>query len=355
MKYNLFFKLILFGFICAFIATSCVKEGPMGPAGADGEDGLDGTNGLNGSDGTAGCIVCHSSNQLLFAMENQWSTSMHANGAAFERNTGECAICHTSQGFLGNLDGSYAYGAEGAMISNPNPQNCYTCHNIHKTFTSADLSLTVSGPVVLRNTGGQSHDFGKGSICASCHQGRTVAIWPVAGGDSIQAGSRYGIHHGPQGNVIAGVGMGLFEVGDGLVNSVHANIENTCVTCHMAEPYGTQAGGHTWNMTYVYHGADAIWDAGCSSTSCHPAGEDIHKLAEEFQTEINLLLVELKTLLDTEGITRPGSDSNVNGKYPAVVAGAYIDYLALTEDGSLGIHNPKYVKKLLENLIDELS
>ena len=36
MKYNSFLKLILFGFICAFIAVSCTKEGPMGPAGANG-------------------------------------------------------------------------------------------------------------------------------------------------------------------------------------------------------------------------------------------------------------------------------------------------------------------------------
>ena len=353
MKCSSKIKFILFGFLVVFMAASCVKEGPVGPAGMNGTDGVDGANGLNGSDGTAGCVVCHSSNQVLFALENQWSVSMHANGAAFERNTGECAVCHTSQGFLANLEGTY--DIVNGMISNPNPQNCYTCHNIHETYTSADLALTVTGAVELRNTGGQSHDFGKGSVCASCHQGRTVAIWPVAGGDSIQAGSRYGVHHGPQGNVIAGVGMGLFEVGDGLVNSAHSSIENTCVTCHMAEPYGTQAGGHTWNMTYEYHGAAAIWDASCSSTSCHPAGEDVHALAEEFQTEISLLLAELKTLLDAEGITRPGSDSNVNGKYPAVVAGAFIDYLALTEDGSKGIHNPKYVKKLLENLIDELS
>lgn len=351
MKYDSFLKLILFGFICAFMATSCVKEGPMGPAGADGADGIDGTNGLNGTDGTAGCVVCHSNNQVLFAMENQWSNSMHALGTAFERNTGECAVCHTSQGFLANVAGTY--DVNNGVINNPNPQNCYTCHSIHKTFTSDDFALTVSGAVELRNTGGKTHDFGKGSVCASCHQGRTVAVWPVAGGDSIQAGSRFGVHHGPQSNVIAGVGMGLFEIGSGLVNSAHASIENTCVTCHMAEPYGTQAGGHTWGMTYVYHGADAIWDAGCSATACH-AGEDVHALAEEFQTEIKVLLAELKTLLDAKGITKPGSNSNVNGKYPAVVAGAFIDYLALTEDGSNGIHNPKYVKKLLKNLIAEL-
>jgi len=79
MKYNSFLKLILFGFVCAVMATSCVKEGPMGPAGADGTNGTNGTNGLNGSDGTASCIVCHSSNQVLFAKENQWRSSRKMN------------------------------------------------------------------------------------------------------------------------------------------------------------------------------------------------------------------------------------------------------------------------------------
>ena len=48
MKYNSLLKLVLFGFICAFMATSCVKEGPMGPAGADGSDGSDGAAGVDG-------------------------------------------------------------------------------------------------------------------------------------------------------------------------------------------------------------------------------------------------------------------------------------------------------------------
>ena len=54
MKYNSFFKLLLFGFICAIMAASCTKEGPMGPAGSDGKDGIDGVDGVNGQDGEDG-------------------------------------------------------------------------------------------------------------------------------------------------------------------------------------------------------------------------------------------------------------------------------------------------------------
>ena len=325
----------------------------MGPAGADGTDGVDGT---DGTDGTAGCIICHSDDQVLYAKENQYAASGHATLPDFERNEGECAICHTSQGFLGNLDGSYDWTADGAMISDPNPQNCYTCHNIHSTYTSADLALTVSGAIELRNTGGQTYDFGAGSLCASCHQGRDVEPWPVEGGDSISVTStRYGVHHGPQGNVVAGVGMGLFEVGDGLVNSAHSSAADACVTCHMAEAFGTQAGGHTLWMTYDYHGSEVLNDAGCFAAGCHSDGEDMGDLVEEYQTEIQVLLAELKTKLDDAGITNAGSDNSVSGKYSGLVAGACLDYKALTEDGSFGVHNPKYTKKLLENLIDALN
>lgn len=356
MKYKTTFKFILFGFICAFLATSCVKEGPMGPAGANGKDG---TNGTNGTDGTAGCIVCHSDNQVIYAKELQYAASGHANGTAFERNTGECATCHTSQGFLGNLDGSYVWEVDGvevdgAMIPNPSPQNCYTCHNIHSTYTAADLALTVSGPITLRNTNGATHDFGAGSLCASCHQGRTLDPWPVAGGDSIVAGSRYGIHHGPQGNLIAGVGMGLFEVGSGLVNSTHTSATNTCVTCHMGEAYGTQAGGHTLKMTYSLHGSEELVESGCFAAGCHQEGQDMLGLVEEFQTEIQVKLADLKTRLDAAGITSPGSDSNNKGKFSGLVAGAFVDYDAIVQDGSFGVHNPYYVSKLLDNLIEAL-
>ena len=61
MKYNSFFKILLFGFICAFMATSCVKEGPMGPAGSNGADGSDGKDGV---DGQVTCLQCHSGTNM---------------------------------------------------------------------------------------------------------------------------------------------------------------------------------------------------------------------------------------------------------------------------------------------------
>ncbi|MCB2218917.1 MAG: hypothetical protein KQI35_00880 [Bacteroidetes bacterium] len=344
-KVNLFYliSMVLFGMM---IAVSCTKEGPAGPAGADGTDGEDG---IDGQDGTATCIECHDDSQVLFARTIQWEHSTHATGGNFERNEGECAICHTSQGFLGNLDGSYNYEEDGAFISNPNPPNCYTCHMIHDTYTTDDLAFTVTGPVELRNTGGATFDFGNGSLCASCHQGRTVDPFPEVGGDDIEVtSSRYGVHHGPQANTLAG--MGLFEPGTGYTDHPHkTGIANGCVTCHMAEPFGQQAGGHTMNISYVYHGSTEVNVAGC--TDCHTDPDGLIENTEELQAEIQALLDELKGHLDAAGITEEGSDSSIPGTYSAEVAGACLNYKAITEDRSLGVHNPSYIKKVLQNTI----
>jgi hypothetical protein len=349
-KFNLFYFVATVFVAFMLILASCTKEGPAGPAGKDGTNGTNGIDGQDGADGTTTCIECHSDNQVLFAKENQWAHSTHALGGNFERNTGECAVCHTSQGFLGNLDGSYDYTAAGAAISNPNPPNCYTCHKIHDTYTPADLAYTVTGAIELRNTGGSTFDFGSGSLCASCHQGRTVDPWPTPGGaDIVVTNSRYGVHHGPQANTVTGMGLEGFGASS---DHPHKNIENACVKCHMADPFGAQAGGHTMNIAYDYHGATEVNHAGC--ISCHSDEGELATKTEELQAEIAGLLADLKVLLDASGITAEGSDNSISGTYPAEVAAACLNYKAITEDRSLGVHNPTYIKRTLENSIDAL-
>jgi hypothetical protein len=66
------------------------------------------------------------------------------------------------------------------------------------------------------------------------------------------------------------------------------------------------------------------------------------------------MLAELKTMLDEIGATNEGSDNSVAGTYPPEVAGAVLNYKALTEDRSLGVHNPSYVKKVLQNTMEAL-
>ncbi len=346
---NKFSFLLSFLLIASMAFVSCTKEGPAGLAGKDGKDGKDGEDGINGLDGTATCMQCHDNTQSLDARVLQWESSFHATGDAFARNTGDCATCHTSQGFRGKLDGTYDPTATGAKITNPNPPNCYTCHKIHESYTPGDLALTVSGAIAMNNVEG-THEFGTGNICASCHQARPLNPFPTAGGGDYVIPSPYwGLHHGTQANVLKGVG--LFNVGTGLANSLHATmVSESCVTCHMADGYGDQSGGHTM---WMRNEAGVMNTAGC--ISCHTNATDLKNSTAALQAEVTALLAELKEKLVATGVINPTTESPVPGTYSQVVAGCFINYKAVSEDKSLGVHNPGFVKKLLENSIEALN
>lgn len=347
MKKQNLTKLFMLLMLAMAVAAGCTKEGPQGPPGQDGQDGQDG---IDGTDGTAGCIKCHDDSQMIEAKSLQWEASIHATGGNFERNGTSCAPCHTSQGFLEVLETGNMTTAN--AISDPLPVNCYTCHNIHSTYTEEDWALTATEPVELW-LNGVTTDQGVANLCVNCHQPRVVDPFPdptnLEGTFEVTS-SRFGPHHGPQGALIAATGG--FEVGDGYnSNHAHGNIENTCTTCHMAEAYGDQAGGHTMSMGYMYHGHMEYNIAGC--TDCH--SDDIVEDLEEENMEFEEGLAQLRDLLEAEGIYNSETGLANTGTYTNRVAGAYYNYMFLEEDRSLGLHNYSYAKTLLENSIESLT
>jgi hypothetical protein len=54
------------------------------------------------------------------------------------------------------------------------------------------------------------------------------------------------------------------------------------------------------------------------------------------------------------GAMNEGSDNSVAGTYTPEVAGAVLNYKALSEDRSLGVHNPSYVKRVLQNTMEAI-
>ncbi|MDZ7743029.1 MAG: hypothetical protein U5Q03_15155 [Bacteroidota bacterium] len=324
-------------FASAMIMSGCTKEGPAGPAGKD------------GTDGTAGCVQCHDDSEAIFAASVQWEASVHATGGNFERNNASCGACHTSQGFLQRIANG-TMEADGT-IENPTPINCYTCHNIHETYTPEDWAFTATEPVEFW-INGDVVDMGRANLCAQCHQARVPNPMPVVGStEEVEVTSvRYGPHHGPQGNLLAG--SSVYEVPGSInyVNSMHTDIENGCVSCHMAEAYGAQAGGHTMGVGYDYHGHTEINEAGC--VACHE-GEDLTALVEEYKEETHALLTELKNMLITEGVL-DSSGYAIPDTMPMHLAGAIYNYKFIEEDRSGGIHNPKYTKATLTNTIESL-
>jgi len=280
---------------------------------------------------------------LIEARQVQYANSLHGSGYTFERSDASCAICHTSEGFTERIaTGSVEIAGD---IENPSPVNCRTCHQIHDTYTAADWALATSDPVTLQLTG-DTIDLGKGNLCASCHQPRwSYEIPQVGGGDVEITSTRFGPHHGPQSTML----FGLAGYGEFTGTSVHSIVPDGCITCHMADAYGKQAGGHTMSMEYEYHGSEVQNVAGCES--CHSDIESFDR--NGVQTEIQALIDELKDLLVAEGLITE-SGSGITGTFTSVQAGALWNYKTVTEDRSLGVHNPQFAKVLLQTAIDAL-
>jgi len=325
--------------------------GATGAAGDTGSAGAQGATGASGPAGTAACSTCHNETTMLLAKQIQSAASVHQTGSAFERNSTSCAICHTSEGFLERIEAGSMEIAE--AVENPTPPNCRTCHEVHTTYTAADYGLTTSAPVTFELTG-DTFDFGTGNLCASCHQPRWSYTVPEVGGGAYEVTStRFGPHHGPQSSILAGVG----GYGESLPGSHGTNIHYTygvlatdsCTVCHMADAYGDQAGGHSFNMTYEYHGSERENLAGCAVCHVGIASFDRNSVQTDIQTKLDTLKAALigAGILDAEG-------SIVTGTYTSAQAGALWNYRTVTEDRSLGIHNPLYVFALLDTAIAAL-
>ena len=325
--------------------TSC--EGPAGPAGQDGQNGKDGV------DANATCIQCHNDKTRVLAKMMQTSNSGHQTGTSYERSTADCAPCHTHQGYLDVL-------ASGEMeasgdISNPVPANCRTCHMIHENYDSTDFALRTTAAVDLW-INNASVDLGNSNVCVSCHQPRIPDPMPaMGGGDVTITSNRWGPHHGTQSAIVWGTAG--YEVA-GSVSYPESGSSAThysagCATCHMAEPFGAFAGGHSFNMTYDYHGHETDLVVGCQK--CHSSIEDFDY--HNVQTDVEALVTQLEDKLVTAGIVDQASGLvNASSSTPLVIsadqAGALMNYYMVSEDRSMGIHNPPYVKALLQNSIE---
>ncbi|GAB1370472.1 hypothetical protein MASR1M45_05330 [Candidatus Kapaibacterium sp.] len=330
--------------------TSC--EGPAG------KDGLAGT---DGKDGQEQCATCHNSSNLLFAKQLQWENSQHGKGTSFERSAATCAPCHTNDGFLEVVSsGEFNTKAE---IMNPTGQNCRTCHHVHRKSDQTDWELTYTGDVKFRMSN-TTHNFGKGSVCAMCHQTRALSpMIDITKTDSTYrvGSSHFGPHYSSAANAF--VGNGAFEIpGPEPYNKtvVHMNVlQNSCVDCHMGKAYGAQAGGHTMKMKY--DNGTTLVDNISVCKGCHTDANVTNFDFYGTQTETRNLLTQLREILVTKKMIDTTSshghwehDAAVPGSYPTLHAAALYNYRWAAADQSWGIHNPKYIKAVIKNAINAL-
>ncbi len=321
--------------------------GCAGDDGKDGTDGADGTQGPTGPEGppgTATCMNCHTDSwdldHYILTKQTEYATSQHGTGETWVRKGDPCSRCHTTEGFQ-----AYVNTGVPEAVSNSSRIGCFACHAPH---TNENFDLRASGAVTLEVSGG-TYDKKNSNTCANCHQARTPDP-AIASADSISS-PYWGAHHGPQSNILSG--QGCWEFGGAAYAADHmhnTSIEEGCVNCHMADPPGSAvAGGHSWWITYEYHGAEEANTAGC--VLCHPGldgGEMMEKIEEaqaEFQTDMDTL----KELLMAAGWI---DDSNhvITATQPTAAddRGAVFNYNMLREDRSGGVHNPVYTRAVLD-------
>ena len=355
MRIRLFFaSLLSLALALSFIAC----EGDQGPIGPSGPIGPAGPTGPEGQNGAENCLDCHGNSQLITSKVFQWENSVHLLGGHYDRNDASCAVCHTSQGFL-EVVGTGATAAA-AAIEDPLPPNCYSCHQIHQTYTEADWALTSTEPFTFW-VGGETADIGAGNLCLNCHLARipspALPVPGVADDELVNiTNKRYGPHHGSQGVLFTG--NAAYEV-DGPAeygNSLHTTLAaNSCATCHMAKVEGGRAlGGHTFrvaeddgsgNLTINYNGCSA----------CHDDEDELYTLVEDTQMEIDALILELGTRLNQLGLIDADLEyAVVPQDFSNLQLGILWNYQYIREDKSFGVHNYKYAKALLENSIAAL-
>lgn len=314
------------GLMAILAMTGCT--GPAGPAGAAG---------AKGADASATCTQCHNSDTSLIlakSLELGLSETGHSNFevAATEGIRPTCGGCHSSEGYLKRMAAKIAPDKVTEVEAHPTPPGCFTCHQIHKTYTKGDFALTSSAPVTFYMTN-KTFDKGKGNLCVNCHQTRTAP--PAVGVGTVKVtSSRFGPHYGAQSEVL----IGTLGYGPGAGTNAHYTVvADSCVQCHM--------NGDNHEMKPVI--------AAC--TSCHKDATnfDINKL----QTTVKAQYTELENLLIAKKMLTKAADGTttvVVGDYPEKEAGALWNYRVIYSDGSNGVHNPTYVKALLTSAIAAL-
>lgn len=218
------------------------------------------------------------------------------------------------------------------------------------------------------------------------------------------------IHYGAQGAIYAGKGGVEFPGSLAYTSSAHASVAS-CADCHTAT-VSMRAGGHTFRVRSDAGAltSSSAWNFnGCNTTGCHSGITATSPLFAATRTDIQTLLNNLATKLNAvgggtpilhsesdgtanlwAGITagnydgylnifdpssnpggvwkNPGStgswsatDKATNNALPVFpslksgVMGAMINFQLCLREYSLGIHNYKYSKALLQNSIETMT
>lgn len=394
-------KLLFIFSAAGLILASC--EGPEGKPGDP------------GADANKNCTKCHNSQVVEAKAIQFEHSLHFTGEAFEEGTRNSCAPCHSHQGFLYVVKNSIPvtfvadplnagkflnnYIVDAATTALPGPISCFTCHNsLHNEYTEDEFfPLASAAAVPMTMWGGtKTINFTKvsGNLCAKCHQPRPVTnsagnvidyslltSSPTSNYNLSSVSYRTGVHYGTAAAMAAGVGG--IEFGTGYSSTTAHTQGASCVTCHMATPSGL-AGGHSFSAAGNF--------AGCNATGCHSSMSATNTTFTDAVNDIKAKLSSLgakidaivtPSVLDKDPLTGEYTgyfdvydpSSNADGKYksPSTTGwtteqkaynntlptftitnaqfGAILNFQLVLRDGSHGVHNYAYIKKLLENTL----
>jgi hypothetical protein len=328
-------------------------EACHGPGNAHASGGFSGASGqkkigLSLENGV--CARCHDDGHY-HVRPHEWDDSGH--GQVWTRNTASCSPCHLGSGRIAGIDqdvdflagetaaaGTFALGVT---------QTCATCHNPHskKNEHQVRWSGTVEMEAMVAGMGEDpvrhtSIDLGLGAACAQCHHLRP-------GANALNTS----IHHSHQTEMVLGIGGYHFE-GKTYPSGGHKFMPNACVNCHMADPPAgadVALGSHSWKM----HDEETNTYNTAACESCHGPMADFN--VNGARTETAELLAVLKDVLPPSAsggfATYTGSRGASRELTPAEARAGW-NAAFVSEDGSGGVHNYPYARRLLVDALDEM-
>lgn len=372
------------------------------------------------------CGKCHSQYE-------QWKISAH-DSTGVENNAGRyqlsswwgasCARCHSSGGFIQEA----AEETVTAQSSGDFLVTCQACHDPHSvaaddpsgpTSVSGNNStqLRLNGIIAMKDDARTPINAHKAAVCYSCHDGFYAYNEEDCDSDGDgtadaicitvdQAATQY--FRMPHGNtqsfVLEGVGAitafsdssydftltedsfhstDLFTLRNGSGNSELSDVNNKCVTCHMAEAVVSEeisadmVGSHTFKV--ANNGTELI----SACTPCHTTLTDFNRKARAdydgdgsisgIKDEIKGLLYALSTkILSIYSTNITGGTTMADDGTITVVALGYrnqaaqnatnidlrrgiYNYNVIARDGSLGVHNMAFAVQLLQRSYTAIS
>lgn len=302
-----------------------------------------------------------------------------------------CVGCHNSshRSFNFDTDGNdYGLTYVGAVKQLINPANtlnasptggtstsngCVFCHQTRpdsngyykRPVIESNEKDFAGSPVIYNTTSGSMYKFWSKRTLALA-----IAPYP-AGTTNYKAYANTGMaaHASTQGDLWMGItGIDIPGTATRLPlekTGTHYKM-SSCTKCHMDTPNADATeGSHTFNVSFA------------TCASCHTSVENAETIYNTLKAEYDLKIEALRAALSaktayfntsssgsvsiklTTPTLSPNTSTNpltwdVSTEVPLKYVQAYWNYKVLTADASKGVHNPLYVKALIQNSIEAL-